>query len=79
MPMDKQVSIAEAKDHFSSIIEAAERGATITVTRRGKAVARVLSEAEYGKLVAQRRKVAWSPAVLDTRGFQFDREDANLR
>jgi antitoxin (DNA-binding transcriptional repressor) of toxin-antitoxin stability system len=64
--MDKRISIAQAKDHFSSLIESAERGMTITVTRRGKPVAR-------------RRKVAWSPAVLDTRGFRFDREDANRR
>jgi len=77
--MDKQVSIAQAKDQFSAIIEAAERGAVVVVTRRGKPVARVLSEREYDKLVARRRKIAWTPPVLDTRGFRFDREEANRR
>lgn len=77
--MDKRFSIAQAKDHFSSIIESAERGAIVTVTRRGKPVARVISEAEYEKLIARRRKVPWPVPVLDTRRFRFDREEANRR
>ena len=77
--MEKQVSIARAKDHFSEIVEAAERGDVVTVTRRGKPVVRMVSEAEYGKLVSRRRKVEWTPPALDTRDFRFDREDANRR
>jgi len=77
--MDRQVSIAQAKDHFSALIEDAERGVVVTVTRRGKPVARVVSEAEYGKLVALRRKAEWSPPMLDTSGFRFDRDEANRR
>ncbi len=77
--MDKRFSIAQAKDHFSSIIESAERGTIVTVTRRGKPVARVISETEYEKLIARRRKVAWQEPLLDTRGFRFDREEANRR
>lgn len=77
--VDRQVSIAQAKDQFSAIVEAAERGAVVVVTRRGKPVARVLSEREYEKLIARRRKVAWAAPVLDTRGFRFDREAANRR
>jgi len=77
--MEKQVSIAQAKDHFSEIVAAAERGGVVTVTRRGKPVARLLSESEYGRLLARRRKVGWAPPVLDTRDFRFDREEANRR
>ena len=77
--MEKQVSIAEAKDHFSEIIQAAERGAVVVVTRRGKPVARVVSDADYGKLIARRKKIEWGEPLLDTRGFRFNREEANER
>ena len=77
--MEKQVSIAEAKDHFSEIIQAAERGAVVVVTRRGKPVARVVSDAAYGKLIARRKKIEWGEPLLDTRGFRFNREEANER
>jgi prevent-host-death family protein len=77
--LDKRFSIAQAKDHFCAIIESAERGTIVTVTRRGGPVARVISEAKYEKLIARRRKMAWSAPVHDTRGFRFDREQANRR
>ena len=77
--MDRQVSIAQAKDHFSEIVQAAERGEVVVVTRRGKPVARVVSDADYGKLVARRKKIDWGEALVDTRGFRFNREEANER
>jgi prevent-host-death family protein len=77
--MDRLLSIAQAKDRFSELVAAAERGEIVTVTRRGRPVARVLSEAEYRKLVGRRRKTGWSAAVLDTRRFRFDRDEANRR
>lgn len=77
--MVKLVSIAKAKAHFSEIIAAAERGEIVAVTRRGRPVVRIVSEAEYGKLVSRRRKVEWLLPVLDTRGFRLDREEANRR
>lgn len=77
--MEKQVSIAEAKDHFSEIVQAAERGEVVVVTRRGKPVVRVVSDADYGKLVARRKKIDWSEPLVDTRGFRFNREEANER
>ena len=77
--MEKRVSIAEAKDHFSEIVRSAERSAVVVVTRRGKPVVRVVSEADYGKLVARRKKVDWGEALVDTRGFRFNREEANER
>lgn len=77
--MARQISIARAKDHFSEIVAAAERGEVVAVTRRGKAVARMISEAEYEKLTSRRRKVEWSAPLIDTRGFRFDRDEANRR
>ncbi|GAC1588175.1 MAG: type II toxin-antitoxin system prevent-host-death family antitoxin [Sphingomicrobium sp.] len=37
----KKVGAFEAKTHFSSLLEAAERGETIVVTKRGKPVAQL--------------------------------------
>ena len=77
--MDRHFSIAQAKDRLSALVQAAERGEVVTVTRRGKPVARVVSESEYRKLVSLRRKTGWSKPVLDTSNFRFDREAANRR
>lgn len=77
--MEKQVSIAEAKDQFSAVVQAAERGAVVCITRRGHAVARVLSEEEYQRLTRRRRPIDWGTTLIDTRGFKFDREEANAR
>jgi prevent-host-death family protein len=38
------VSIAEAKAHFSELVERAESGETVRITRRGKPVARIVPE-----------------------------------
>lgn len=77
--MDRRVSIAQAKDHFSEIVQAAERGEVVVVTRRGKPVVRLVSDADYGKLVARRGRIDWGEPLLDTRGFRFNREEANER
>lgn len=77
--MEKQVSIAEAKNHFSEIVQAAERGAVVTVTRRGKPVARLLAESEFQRLVRRRKPIDWGTTLVDMHGFEFDREEANAR
>jgi prevent-host-death family protein len=77
--MDRQVSIAEAKDHFSEIVQAAERGLVVTVTRRGKPVARLLAENEFQRLTRRKRPIDWGDKLVDLRGFKFDREEANAR
>ncbi|HEY1638817.1 MAG TPA: type II toxin-antitoxin system prevent-host-death family antitoxin [Rhizomicrobium sp.] len=38
----EDVSIAEAKAHFSELVERAEAGETVRITRRGKPVARLV-------------------------------------
>jgi prevent-host-death family protein len=40
--MDRSVGAFEAKTHFSALIERAEKGEEITITRRGKPVARIV-------------------------------------
>lgn len=51
--MQKQYSIAEAKNRLPSIIHDVEKGPTIKLTRRGKPVAVLLSVQEYDWLSSQ--------------------------
>ena len=48
--MTKQYSIAEAKNHLPSLVHEVERGVTVELTRRGKAVAVILSKGDYSRL-----------------------------
>ncbi len=45
-----ETSIAEAKNQLTRLIHQAERGEAVHITRRGRAVAVLLSEAEYARL-----------------------------
>jgi prevent-host-death family protein len=40
--MERTVGAFEAKTHFSELLERAEQGEEITITRRGKPVARIV-------------------------------------
>ena len=75
--MNKSYSVAEARDQLTSLIRRAEEGETVTVTRRGKPVARVISEDTYRKLQRRKRRIDWGAVQIDTRGFKFDRDEAN--
>ena len=39
---DSKVGIYEAKTHFTALISRAEKGEVVTITRHGKAVARIV-------------------------------------
>ncbi|NEV64385.1 type II toxin-antitoxin system Phd/YefM family antitoxin [Thiorhodococcus minor] len=45
-----ETSIADAKTQLTRLIHQAERGEAVHITRRGKPVAVLLSEAEYARL-----------------------------
>lgn len=45
-----ETSIAEAKNQLTRLIHQAERGDAVHITRRGRPVAVLLSEAEYARL-----------------------------
>jgi prevent-host-death family protein len=57
--MAKQYSIAEARDQLPALVHEAERGKSIKLTRRGKAVAVLISVADYERLSSGRSDV-WS-------------------
>jgi prevent-host-death family protein len=46
-------SIAEAKSHFAQLVQQAESGQAVRITRRGLPVAVMVSGAEYERLAAR--------------------------
>lgn len=45
------VTVAEAKNRLPALLRAVEAGGSVRITRRGRAVGILLSEAEYERLV----------------------------
>lgn len=52
--MPRAYSIAEARDQLPSLVHDAERGGRVSLTRRGKPVAVLISVSEYERLTAGR-------------------------
>jgi prevent-host-death family protein len=50
------ISVADAKNHLPRLLHQVEAGDAIHITRRGKAVAVLLSEAAYARLRVQQNK-----------------------
>ena len=61
----RQVQIAEAKAHLSALIQRVEAGEKITIARRGKPVARLVSEPQADDNSAEAFRRAWSLGGLD--------------
>ena len=77
--MQKKYSIAEAQRNLIAILREAERTGAVRITRRGQVVARLISEREFQRLARRKRRIDWGTMLIDTRGFKFDREEANAR
>ncbi|HTF16268.1 MAG TPA: type II toxin-antitoxin system Phd/YefM family antitoxin [Burkholderiales bacterium] len=77
--MEKKYSIAEARQQLPAIVHEAERAGTVRITRRGQVVARLVSEHEYQRLARRKSPIDWGTMLIDTRGFKFDRDEANAR
>lgn len=58
-----QVTIAEGKNRFSSIVKKAEQ-TPVEITRRGKAVAVILSKGEYDRLIHGVQKPDFKSAYI---------------
>jgi prevent-host-death family protein len=56
--VDKTYSIAEARNDLSGVVREAEAGRPVTLSRRGRPVAVVVSASEFARLAPQRRAVA---------------------
>jgi prevent-host-death family protein len=59
-----ETSIAEAKNQLTRLIHQAERGDAVHITRRGRPVAVLLSEAEYARL----RRATTRPTFWEATG-----------
>ncbi len=77
--MEKKYSIAAARQQLPAIVREAERTGAVRITRRGQVVARLISENEFQRLSRRKRRIDWGTMLIDTRGFKFDREEANAR
>jgi prevent-host-death family protein len=70
-----QVSIAEAKTHLPRLVQQAEAGEPVRITRRGRPVAVLLSEREFERLSAPRTGILdflrmWR-AEMDAQGIEL--------
>jgi prevent-host-death family protein len=80
-----QVSIAEARNHLPRLVQQAEAGETVQITRRGRPVAVILSQEEYGRLRGERTGFmqfldAWRiDAAKEDAGFAQQGDFENLR
>ncbi len=77
--MEKKYSIAQARQQLPAIVREAERAGAVRITRRGQVVARLVSEHEFQRLARRKRRIDWGTMLIDTRGFKFDRDEANAR
>ena len=77
--MNKQLSIAEARDNLSAAVQEAELGKKIEITRRGETVAVLISKREYDSLRRPLKKGGWGAPVLNTLAQPFRRDEANER
>ncbi|MDP1736244.1 MAG: type II toxin-antitoxin system prevent-host-death family antitoxin [Caulobacter sp.] len=62
-----EIGVFEARNRFSELIEAAERGEEVIVLRRGKPVARITSAEPTGAAADHRRDVIRRAAELADR------------
>ena len=78
-------SIAEAKTRFAQLVHQAEGGQPVRITRRGRAVAVLVSEADFARLSTSREGLlAYTQALRDeaaTAGITLfsDEEQSGLR
>jgi len=72
--MVKRYSIAEARDHLTSLVHEAETGTTVELTRRGKPVAVLVARDEYERLTHERTDF-WSAYQDFLRRYPGSSED----
>ena len=74
--MPKQYSIADARGRLPSLVDEAEQGAEVQITRRGKPVAVLVSVDRYRRLVEGRTGL-WSALEAFRRRHELDGDAAS--
>lgn len=64
--MHNEYSIAEARDNLAEIVHEAESGHAVSITRRGRPVAVLLSSAEFERLTGRQSTDLWT-AIMEFR------------
>lgn len=59
-PSMKTWNVAEAKTHFSSLVDEAVKGSTIVICRRNIPVAKLTPHSENGPARRHRTKIGWA-------------------
>lgn len=70
-----QVSVLDAKNTLSALLDQVERGGEVTITRRGKAVARLVPARDAEQPQAAARKLRALRDAIAARGERFSREE----
>jgi prevent-host-death family protein len=65
----KTVSVHQAKDGFSALLQAVEAGEEVIITRHGKKIARIVHETDADLAQAERDRLR-QQAIADLRAFQ---------
>jgi len=73
--MPKSYSIAEARDNLARLVQQAETGKDVELTRRGKPVAVLIGHRDYERLVSGRRDF-WD--AYQSFGEAFDLSDLSI-
>jgi len=73
----RDVSISEARKNLPSLVREAERGVTVTLTRRGEAVAVLISTDRY-QAYAKSSVPLSLPRALDDFRKAFDLDELNI-
>lgn len=74
------VSVADAKAHLTRLLQQVETGEPVQITRRGRPVAVLLSQADYQRLVQPRRSFVefvkeWHAAMAEQDAAFADAHD----
>ena len=73
--MNKPIGAFEAKTHFSELLERAERGEEIVITKRGKAVARLMpmpAEHDPDAVLATLKRLGARAKSAGMKGFDWN-------
>ncbi|MFM9885461.1 MAG: type II toxin-antitoxin system Phd/YefM family antitoxin [Burkholderiales bacterium] len=73
--MEKDYPIAQAKDQLTSLVRLAERGTLVRLTRRGKLVARIVSERDFLLLRGHDTAGLWAAIQRFREQTSFGNED----
>ncbi len=76
--VDQAVSLSTAKTHLAGLVQAAETGEVVHISRHGKPVAVLISEEAYASLLGhQSRRGVWT-AIADWRAVAHGRKQQRL-